>query len=99
MHHFAIFEIPFIPNHTAMVYIIAIMSSSVIDRYMLSVMLNTLQIAAERSGVARENVVAIPANIAKIAIISIIRPRAPSILSLNIGRHASEKRCLSRFRI
>ena len=55
---------------------------------------NILLKAAESNGVANENVVAVPAIRAKIAIKSMILPTAPSILSPNKGLHASENFCL-----
>ena len=55
--------------------------------------------AAERSGVARENVVAVPAINAKIAIKSMTFPIHPSTLSPKRGRQASENFCFSTLRL
>ena len=80
------------PNHTASVYITAMIISKRMVNITLSEMPNTLHNAADNKGVARENVVAIPASIARMAVISMSLPHFPSTLSLSNGRHASEKR-------
>ena len=58
----------------------------------------TWPIAADNKGVANENVVAVPAINAKIAIKSMTFPIHPSTLSFKIGRHASENFCFSTLR-
>ena len=60
---------------------------------------NTWLIAAERSGVASENVVAVPAINAKMAIKSMVFPIQPSTLSPRSGRQASENFCFSTLRL
>ena len=54
--------------------------------------------AIERSGVASENVVAVPASSAKTAIKSISFPAGPSTCFPSSGRQDSEDFCLSRLR-
>ncbi len=58
---------------------------------------NMLQMADDNNGVAKENVVAIPASMAIIAIISITLPPMPSTFEPSRGLHASEKLCLLLF--
>ena len=53
--------------------------------------------AMESSGVARENVVAVPASSANTAIRSMTFPPIPSTCFPRIGRQASEYFCLVRF--
>ena len=56
-----------------------------------------VEIPLDSKGVAKEKVVAVAQTMENIAVISIIFPKLPSTFLPSSGRHASEKRCLSRF--
>ncbi len=65
---------------------------------LVSWMPNTRLMAMDKSGVAREKVVAVPASRAKTAVRSITLPQKPSTRFPRRGRQASEYFCLLRRR-
>ena len=90
-------EIPFIPNNTVIVYTAHIKSKIPIVSVTLVDIPKTDANADAKSGVAKENVVAVAHTIAKIATMSISLPKEPSTLFPKRGLTASENRCLSLF--
>ena len=88
---FASKPIPLKPCKTAYVYTAHVINRIIIvTTVRLIVIPNKSTIIVAISGVATENVVAVPANNAKSAKRSIRRPRTPSACLPIIGRHASE---------
>ena len=89
---------PCMPKYTAMVYTTQMITRMPMVRKLFSGMPNTRLKAMERRGVARENVVAVPARRAKTAVRSMSLPQRPSTRPPRSGLHASEYFCLFRLR-
>ena len=90
-------DTPFIPFMTAIVYTRQITAKIAIVINFDPGIPNSVVSARDRSGVATEKVVAVPAISAMTARISMSFPCQRSVPSPRIGRQASEYFCLVRF--